>query len=313
VSSGKATKTLYYLRARRGDLPFDLQAVVAKARGKKRDVAATEVELGGGDIVRIQHYSVQAGRVRLHLSRFVPGVQASTLQPGVKTPEEDEGAQAPPRGREFKDGDCFLLIKGHHVIYCGHGISKSKATLYLLQLFREATLHDEASGFDLVPASAIDKLQLINDHGVKSIQLAASAFDLSLPAKNRKNWVSKAFGKIGDELSALTQQDQTPAEQKALEDLIVNVEVKLDGNTRAVRRSQEFIKKLASTVLEDEETPLSEFVIVTQDGEHITSSAVRLQTRASVETKDNSLGHTSAWNEMGAYLDQLGQANLLEQ
>lgn len=314
MPADQTTKTVYYLRARRDDQPFDLQSIAKRARRKKNNCAATEIELGGGDVVRIQHFSTSNGRTLLHLTRYVPGVQASTLQPKATTAEDDEGAQPPPRGKEFKDGDCFLLLKEHHVLYCGHGISKSKASLYLSQLFREAELHDESSGFDLVPASNLDKLQLIQDHGVKSIQLAVGAFDLSLPKARRTSWIAKSLGTLGDELGALISKDQSLTKQKALEDLIVNVEVKLDGNTRAIQSSQDFIEDLAKTVLDDDtETPVSEFTIVTQKNERITSGEIRLQTGVKVATKDNSVSHTSVWGEMGTYFDQITQGNLLEQ
>lgn len=313
MASDRTTKTLYYLRARRDGVPFDLQAIVTKARARKRNCGATEVELGGGDVVRIQHYSAAGGRIRLHLSRYVPGVSASTLQPKSTSAEDDEGTQAPPRGKEFKEGDCFLLIKDHHVLYCGHGISKQKAALYLSQLFRVANLYEESSGFDLAPASNLDKLKLIQEHGVRSIQLQVGAFDLSLPKARRKNWMSKSFGELGDEWSALIGKDQSIAEQKALEDLIVNVEVRLDGNTRAVQGSQDFIEDLAETVLEDENAPISDFLIITQSNEHITPGSIRLQTKATVETKDNSVNHNSVWAELGIYFDEIAEGKLLEQ
>ena len=314
MTADQTTKTIYYLRARRDDQPFDLQSIAKRARRKRTTCAATEMELGGGDVVRIQHFSTANGRTLLHLTRYVPGVQASTLQPKATTAEDDEGAQPPPRGKEFKDGDCFLFLKDHHVLYCGHGISKSKATLYLSQLFREAELHDESSGFDLVPASDLDKLQLIQDHGVKSIQLAVGAFDLSLPKARRTSWIAKSLGTLGDELGALVSKDQSLTKQKALEDLIVNVEVKLDGNTRAIQNSRDFIEDLAETVLDhDTETPVSEFTIVTQKNERITSGEVRLQTGVKVETKDISVSHTSVWGAMVTYFDQIAQGNLLEQ
>lgn len=131
MPADQTTKTVYYLRARRDDQPFDLQSIAKKARKKKSTCDATEIELGGGDVVRIQHFSNSNGRTLMHLTRYVPGVQASTLQPKATTAEDDEGAQPPPKGKEFKDGDCFLFLKDHHVLYCGHGISKSKASLYL--------------------------------------------------------------------------------------------------------------------------------------------------------------------------------------
>lgn len=313
MASNKATKTLYYLRARRNGAPFDLQAITARARRRKNTCGATEVQLGAGDVVRMQHYSVSAGRLRLHLTRYVPGVQASTLLPKATSAEDDEGAQAPPRGKEFKDGDCFLLIKNHHVLYCGHGISKSKATLYLSQLFRAADLYDESSGFELIPASNLDKLELIQDHGVRSIELAVGGYQLSLPRAERKNWISKQFGFLGDELIALVAKDQTQGEQKALEDLLVSVEIRLEGNTRAAQSSQDFIEDLAESVLDDSESPISDFTIITQKNERITSGAVRLQTTVTVDAKDNAVSYTSVWSELETYFNEIAEGKLLEQ
>ncbi len=121
------------------------------------------------------------------------------------------------------------------------------------------------------------------------------------------------MGALGDELGALIGKDQSLIEQKALEDLIVTVEVKLDGNTRAIQSSQDFIEDLAETVLDDDiEMPVSDFTIVTQKNERISSGEIRLQTSLKVETKDNSVSHTSAWVEMGMYFDQITQGDLLE-
>lgn len=313
MASEQATKTVYYFRARRDDKPFDLQKIIGKARKKKKYVGDSEVELGGGDVVRIQHYKAASGHVLLHLARYVPGVVASTLLPKATSEEDDEGSQAAPRGKEFKDGDCFLLVKGFHILYCGHGISHQKAALYLSQLFRAAKLHDESSGFDLTPASNLDKLKLLQDHGVRAVQLTTNAFDMSLPKTKRNKWISKSLGSMGDELKALVKKDQNTIEQKALEDLLVDVEVRLDGNTRAAQSAQDFIEELAESVLDDSEAPISEFVIVTQKNERITSSQIRLQSSIKVDKKDNSVSHNSVWSELSGYLDVITEGNLLEQ
>lgn len=309
----QARKTVYYFRARRDGKPFDLQAIIAKARRKKKTVGDSEVELGAGDVVRIQHYKASSGHILLHLARYVPGVVASTLLPNATAEEDDEGSQSAPKGKEFKEGDCFLLVKNFHIIYCGHGISHQKAALYLSQLFRAANLHDESSGFDLTPASNLDKLKLLQEHGVRSVELATNAFDMSLPKAKRNKWIAKALGSVGDELRALVKKDQNTIEQKALEDLLINIEVRLDGNTRAAQSAQDFIEELAESILDDDEAPISEFVIVTQKNERITSSQIRLQASIKVEKKDNSVSHNSVWSELSGYLDVISAGNLLEQ
>lgn len=311
--SEQLSKSIYYLRARRDAKPFNLQAIVAKARNKKKTVGDSEIELGGGDVVRIQHYKASSGQVLLHLARYVPGVAAATLQPKAAVAEDDEGSQSAPKGKEFKEGDCFLLVKGANVLYCSHGISLPKASLYLLQLFRESGYYDDASGFDLTPATNLDKLRLVQEHGVRAVQLQTNAFDMSLPKAKRTTWAGKTLGRIGDELTALVKKDQLSVEQKALEDLLVNIELKLDGNTRAVQSSQDFIEDLAELVLDDDEAPVSDFVIITQRNEKITSGSIRLQTSVKVDRKENSVSHISVWSELNSYLDVIAAGNLLEQ
>lgn len=313
MANEQTTKTAYYFRARRNDAPFDLQAMIVRARKRKKTVGDSEVELGGGDVVRIQHYKITGRQVLLHLARYVPGVVASTLLPKATAEEDDEGSQPAPTGKEFKDGDCFLLVKDFHVLYCGHGISHPKASLYLSKLFGKAKLHDDSSGFDLTPASNLNKLNLIKEHGVRSVELTTNAFDMSLPDAKRKNWVSKTLGTFGDELKALVKKNKSTIDQRALEDLLVNVEVRLDGNTRAVPGAQKFIEELAEGVLGEKDASISEFVIVTQKNERITSCDIRLQTSISVERKDNSVSHNSAWSQLSGYLDELTAGNLLEQ
>ncbi len=68
-----ATKNIYYLRASNEKQPFDIEELLKTIRRDRPTVGDTEVELGSGDILRIQHY-------------------------------RDEG-------KEYKDGECFLLLK----------------------------------------------------------------------------------------------------------------------------------------------------------------------------------------------------------
>lgn len=123
----------------------------------------------------------------------------------------------------------------------------------------------------------------------------------------------QTLGLIGDELKALVKKDKSTIEQRALEDLLVNVEVRLDGNTRAVAGAQKFIEELAEGVLGEKDDSISEFVIITQKSERITSHDIRLQTSINVERKDNSFSHSSAWSQLSGYLDEITAGNLLEQ
>ena len=107
----------------------------------------------------------------------------------------------------------------------------------------------------------------MRDHGVSAIQLSSNVFDISLPKQKRNNWISGTLGGFSDEFSVMLEKDEAAAELKIMEDLLVNVEVKLDGNTRAAADTQSFIEQVAENVLGDEEAPIDQFAIITQSGE----------------------------------------------
>lgn len=314
MSQKNTRKTAYYLRSVFGDQAVDLQHLVTSARAVFGTVAASEIALGGGDIVRIQHYRSNSTGVCLHLARYIPGERASTLQPKAGLPEDDEGAQSAPSGMEFKDGDSYLLINRHNVVFCSHGISVEKSRLYLSMLFDKAGIDKQKRSFELRPATNIDKIQLLHRHGVKAIELGATAYNISLPQEKTGGWVNKVFGGVADELKALVTKDESPEELKLFEDLLVNVELRLDGNTRAAAVTQGFLEHVASSLLDDEEANvISQFTIITRNNDRITSAQTRLQESFNVAQENGSISHFGVWDGLSKYLEAITQGNLVEQ
>lgn len=307
-----SNKTAYYLRARNGKESVDLQALLMAARAVFQTVVSSEMNLGG-EVIRIQHCKPEDVGFFVHFVRYVPGEKAPTLQPKSKAAEDDEKTQSPPDGMEFKDGDSFLLVKGHHALFCAHGITIQKTARYLSLLFEAAKIDKEKQIFEFSPASNLDKLNLLQSHGVRAIILSCNAYQISLPDKPRDGWLSKTLGAVGDEIKALIEKDDGAAEQKIMEDLLVNVELRLDGNTRATINAQEFIEQAAESVLDDVDGPVSEFSIITQTGERITSSSIRLQTKFHVTKEDRSVSYLDVWKGLEQYFGEIKQGNLLEQ
>lgn len=309
-------KTLYYLRAVDDYQPVDLEQLVVSSRNVLPNVADTEITLATEDVLRVQHYKQSEHTdesTLLHIVKYTPGERAPTLQPSWQQPEDHEGAHPAPTGREFKDGDSFLLINGNHALFCSHGISLQKTELYLKKLFEAADISAESRRFELKPASDLDKLALLQTSGVRSISLGTTAFQVSIPQAQRTTWISRMVGYMGDELSALASEDDSAAAQRALEDMLINVELKLDGNTRAQAEAQDFIVQAAESVLDDTDAPINDFSICTQSGERITPATVRLQTRVGVLKQDRSINHESVWEGMVQYLGEMRTGNLLEQ
>lgn len=306
-------KTAYYLRASNGKSSVNLQNLLALARKVFDTVATSEMSLGSGDVLRIQHFRANDIGVFIHLARYIPGEKASTLQPKANAPEDNEGSQSAPSGMEFKDGDSFLLARDHNIIFCSHGISIEKTKLYLALLFEKAGIDKTKREFEMKPSSNLDKLKLLHKHKVKSIELATNAYAISLPREEKQNWIGKVFDGVSNELKALVGKDESPEEQKMFEDLLVNVELRLDGNTRAASVTQNFIENLAESVLDDADSSISEFTIVTQNNDRITSAQIRLQDSFNATKEDGSLSHFSVWEGLERYFQKISQGNLVEQ
>ncbi len=265
-------------------------------------------------IIRIQHRRVGGASkpLLLHLVRYVPGEKAATLDPEPEGTEDDGGEQRPPRGKEFKAGECFLLVKNADVLFCAGGITSTAARVYARNLFTSCGIDKELCDFDLRPAADLDRLAIIRKRGVSSIQLGSVAFEASrylLP--ERASFGRSVLKSVSDQVQALVAKDDTVLEQRVMEDLIVNVELKLQGNSQADIEAQRSIDDMAVHMLRHEESTRG-FVIVTRDGNRLTDLAVKLHKRIKVLANNNSLDHESVWLEMRGYFDELRESKLLE-
>lgn len=147
---------------------------------------------------------------------------------------------------------------------------------------------------------------------MKSIRLDVNAFRLSLP-EGRDSWFASAVEGVKNEISALIGRDQSRSEERALEDLIVSVEIGLEGNSRAAEDAQNTVVDLAAEVINDEDLGFDGFTIRTRDNIPVTSNDIRLSTGFRVTMVDTSLNHGETWTAMRRYYNQLRNDHLLEQ
>lgn len=309
-------KKAYYLRCKGADNKLlDFENAILSARKIKSTVADSEITLPGKEVLRIQHHrppNSSNSYTFLHIVRYFPGDEAPTLRPKIHASEDNEDAVMAPEGMEFKDGDSFMLISKHHVLFTSNGISLNKTMFYLRRYLESAGAPPIEQQFDLTSVGNMDRMKIIHQHGVRSIELSCNAFEIGLSGTSHTGVLSKALKAISDEISAMVTKDDTIAEQRAKEDILVNVELRLDGNTRASLASQALIKKMGEAVLDDD-LPVSEFAIVTKSDERISAEEVRLQASIKVIKDDGSVNHESVWAEFKRYFLELNKANLLEQ
>ena len=310
LALARATKKIHYFRSvSQTDSIAPYQRLLLSALEGFPTVASTEIDFVD-HVVRVQRRRSEANYALLHLTKYIPGNRNSVLTPRAEVPVDEEFGHSAPAGKEFKSGECFLLISGYHTLFCSNGISYQKAELYIHKLMQEAGL--EFDSFKYRPASNLDKLALLRKQGVKSIRLDVNAFQLSLP-QQRQNWFMDAVGDVKNEIASLVSRDRSRSEERALEDLIVSVEIGLDGNSRATDDAQQTVVDLAADVLSDEDLGFDGFVIKTRDNIPVTSNDIRLSTNFRVTMVDTSLNHGETWTAMRRYYASLLADNLLEQ
>ncbi|WP_095139518.1 hypothetical protein [Pseudomonas sp. Irchel s3a10] len=306
----KLNKRIYYFRSMAaGKELLDFSDDLAEVSDLKT-IGESEISIMD-DIVRIQRFKdLPDGRL-YHFTMYSPGSKTATLTPKAATKKDEEVGAKPPAGREFKSGECYLYVCGHNVLFCAHGLTPSRAVQYIFMLLKSNGYDTES--FKFSPIGNIDKLKLLNEQGVKSIRLNVSAYKLSLP-KKKGSWLAKALAPVGNELSALVSKDVNRSEEKALEDLMVSIEIGLEGNSRATDESKETVVDLASEILEDDDGyDLDSFTIMTRENTPITGGDVKLHTTVRPEKDGSSLNYVNIWDAMGVYYTQLKRQKLLEQ
>lgn len=312
MASGRpTTKNIYFLRAFYDNYPVDIESALKRAREKQPNVGDTEIESADGEVLRIQRGLPLGNPNFIHIVKYAPGELAPTIERRVEKPEGIEDAQEAPTGKEFKDGECYIMVKRSNVLFLGHGVTSQRAESYLRELFTTCHFMKKIRKFEMEPVANIDIVKLMQDQGVKSIKLSSCLYDLEVPDIDRNTIFSKLKGYIKDQLMAAIQKDDSYAELKAAEDLIVNLELKLDGNTRAAPDAKDFIDNLANTAVDDENL-LSGFIIETRNGVPISPTEVRLHQKTNFTIDNKSLSFISVQNAMKDYMTNLSELNLLE-
>ncbi|MBR7215368.1 hypothetical protein E1K68_21785 [Pseudomonas sp. B2021] len=262
------------------------------------------------DVVRIQRFrDSPVGRL-YHLARYAPGTHGATLTPKAGGKLDDEGVLGAPAGKEIKTGECYALVNEHNVLFCGHGLSQQKCSGYFYTLIRSQNYRLDPVKFHA--SSDINQVAILNAQGARSIRLNVNAYKLSLP-KADKGWLGGVLSSVGDEVKALISKDPNRSQEKSLENMVVALEIGLEGNSRATVESQDTLTDLANEVLSDDDSPIDSFTIVTRDGTPITSHDVQLHSSIYVEKVGTSLSHVEIWDGMVRYMGQLKNQKLLEQ
>lgn len=243
----------------------------------------------------------------MHIAADTPGDQASTLpQAAEANLEHGVDTTPPPKGSEYMDGDVIVFVKGNDLCICATSLREGTITAYCDELFRKAKLGDDATMFDLQNVANVDKLKMIEEQGVKEIDLTATLDEASIKYMNRKTAIGGGLGVLGKHLNAVLRKDK-PA---AGDNIRVGIVLKTDGRMKKGKAlGTKRLKAAAKELVEGDDG----YVIVTGTNQRISSDEIFVRERVEIERHGKSVKRDKACEALRVFHKKLVKTGVAAQ
>jgi len=316
-------KKFYYRRAKwENQGKLTIEKLLVDAHQQLDTVGKRSFSVGSGAEVRGADFKDNGG-LYLQIASYVPGEATSIIDKSKKARRSDISAQSAPEGKDYLDGEVFVYVKDNHVILCPSGVRENVVQVYILHVLRAVKKEGIAETFELDKVAKTNKLRMIREEGVKEIDLDTSLYEASLLHIDKQNPKISSLKKvITEQLLAVFGKDKDLKEIKEKENLNLRVSLRYDGSeARKHMKEAEFgqagkkrLEKTAEQVISEfEEDHENGFVIVTGQGNRITSDEIRVSDTFRVKTLGKSLSKPEAWVKLKAYHDRLKSDGVFEQ
>ncbi len=286
-------KILYYRRAR-----WDKQEKVTleKLLVEAHTVLTTR---GQRTFSMVSGYELVGARVKisddglfLQIASNVPNQPTSTINKDKSVASATIAEEPAPEGKDFLEGDIFVLVKDNHVILCPSGIRENNVTSYFKKALKSAKLKINSDTLELCKIADANKVSMIKNEGVKELRLSSSLYHASLIEMDKAN--SKPSGllsSISTQLTRIFSKDSTLKEISELENLNVDVVLSFDGNEGRKKHlppkfgeaGRERLLKTAEMILTESDDDEG-FEIITGKKNKISSDQIRVAENATIRT-----------------------------
>lgn len=257
------------------------------------------------------------------IASYVPGQPTSAIQESSQSTTAAGITEVPaPAGNNFLDGDVFVLINGNNVIITQSGVRESVALNYFSKMldkngFTEASISIEFHGI-----AKEDKVKMIKNQGVKSIELAASLYEASLmqlekeTEKKRETKILDLPGAVAETLKQVFAKDKSLKEITEKENVNIKLSISFDGKEarkKINKKDTSFgvvgksrLEKASELIIKEcVEENFEGFTIVTGDNNRIKSGEIVVSDNYRVKTFGNSLDQGDAFEKLQEYFAQL--------
>lgn len=309
----RLTKTLEYRRARFLDDGQNLEQLVRQAWGQygtqaERTVTSSDERSTCG----LRSRNRIGGGIAVHCARYTDGQGVGTI-PTIPAPEVEVAERAPEPGENFLNSDFMAFIRDNHVICMNCGRSAGSLRIYLQQLFRKARFPDAAGQFEIVRIGNPKKLAMIEEFGVKSIDMEVEISEATaaviVDGAGRGSFWRSIKNNIGSTFTAITARDESVGNLRRAEKGSVKVSINVPQSDLSA--AKDGLNDFSAEVLEDEES--DDFVIhLRGGGGTIKPNEVSVRKQVKLEAMANSVSVFQAWDAMETYMDELEENGQLE-
>lgn len=313
VLATKKDKSLSYRRAlwlNADPKSITLVSCIKQSTTKLGTVEERTVERDNGQRVRLSAMKVDSkGGVSLHLTVHMPGEEASVVPEKVAAESEIEvSTTAAPSGAEFMDGDAFLYVNGNDVCMCTTGMSDGAIQYFLQQLFKAAQIRGDATQFSLEKISDVNKIKLIQQQGIKEIEIRGMLYQATLSFNRRKDQPHSIIGAAAKQIRHVLGSDHD-VNSDALQ---VGLTVKTDRRRTGLKLGERRVEALAKDIIRHQESD-DDFVIVTKENQRIGPKEIFMKSTVAIDSKGKSVERDKAWRELSRFYQALDNAGALEQ
>lgn len=316
------SKDLFYRRAVWAKNKINLEGLIVDAHNILKTRGERSFALDSGSTLVGARIESNEYGVFLQIASYTPNQATSTIDKQLSVPSATIEAESAPEGKDFLDGDIFIMVKDNHVLLCPSGLRESKATIYFKRILKKVNPSIEIENLELSKVADANKISMIKKEGVNELRLSSTLYHASVIQMEKSIKQTSGFlGGVSNHFNRIFSKDPTLKEISDLENLDVEITVRFDGAEGRKKHQpkgfgehgRERLLKTAEILLNEDADEEEGFVIVTGKNNKITSGQIRVSERASIRTYGKSLSHQDAWLALHNYHLKLKGTGVLSQ
>ncbi|MEL6949123.1 MAG: hypothetical protein AAGM16_03210 [Pseudomonadota bacterium] len=245
--------------------------------------------------------------------RFEPGEAVSVLPIDKLNAEQTKvEAEPPPAGAEYVRKDFFAVADGNHFVYCG-SLPLSQFSSYFLEMQEKAGAKPADRVFRLEKWVSRDAIKLLDEQGVKTVDIDASMFAASARyesrTRDRRSSARDILANTGRGVLDFVWGSNDDDLERVARDENLTVGVSIGVRRGLHHDSRENLRDIAKAVLEDDE---ADFSIVTGGGQRIEGSKMVIRDRVNLPARNETVSAIAALEALHIFLDGIFESGAAE-